>query len=184
MRETTIPSVTTIVRIGMFVAIIAILSQIAIPMPFGVPITLQTFALALCGYILGYKYGTLATIVYVLLGSIGIPVFANLSGGISVLFGMTGGFIWGFIVMALLSGLHIKFDSKVIGIMLGLVGLAICHILGVIQFSMVTATGVLKAFTLVSVPYLIKDVVSVVLAYYIAAIVRDRLKAAGLIINA
>jgi biotin transport system substrate-specific component len=183
MKNTMKTSTRTMVSIGMFVAIIVILAQIAIPMPFGVPVTMQTFAIALCGYVLGQKYGGLAAIIYTLLGVVGVPVFANFHGGISVILGMTGGFIWGFICLAFLTGLHIKFKRKSIGIALGLIGIAVCHLLGVIQFSIVTSTPVLKAFTVVSLPYIIKDVVSVVVAYFVAVAVRKRLTAAHLIEN-
>lgn len=174
-------SIKTIVQTALFTSIIVILSQIAIPMPFGVPITLQTFAVALCGYVLGWKYGTLSTLVYVLLGAVGLPVFANFSGGMSVIFGMTGGFIFGFLVLAALSGLHIRIKNKIVSILLGLSGLIICHVLGVIQFSFVTNTPFVKSLFLVSIPFLLKDVLSVIAAYLVAIAVRERLNKANLI---
>ena len=63
---------------GLFSAIIVIMAQIAIPMPLGVPMTMQTFAVTLAGIILGSKFGALSTFIYMLLGAIGLPVFANL----------------------------------------------------------------------------------------------------------
>ena len=95
-------STLTIVSIGLFTAIICVLSQIAIPLPTNVPITLQTFAIALAGYFLGWAKGTVSVIVYIFLGGVGVPVFANWKGGFGVLTGNTGGFIWGFILFALL----------------------------------------------------------------------------------
>jgi len=184
MKDSMITSTKTIVQVGMFAAIIVVLAQIAIPMPVGVPVTLQTFAIALCGYVLGKKNGVLSTGIYILMGVLGLPVFANFRGGIGVVFGMTGGFIWGFLVLAFLSGLHTQFKSKSIGIALGLIGLVICHVLGVIQFSVVTSTPLLKALFLVSVPYLIKDVISIVVAYFVASAVRNRLISAHLIEHA
>ena len=80
---------------GMFAAVIAVLSQIAIPLPSGVPVTLQTFAVALAGYTLGMKLGGLSAIVYVLIGAVGVPVFSGFKGGLGSLTGPTGGFIWG-----------------------------------------------------------------------------------------
>ena len=90
----------TIVMIGMFAAVLAVLSQISIPMPSGVPVTLQTFAVALTGFILGWKYGAISVGIYILLGTVGVPVFSNFSGGLGALFGKTGGFIWGFLFLA------------------------------------------------------------------------------------
>ena len=60
-----------IVLTGMFAAVLAALSQVQIPMPSGVPVTLQTFAVALTGYVLGWKYGLASTAIYTLLGAIG-----------------------------------------------------------------------------------------------------------------
>ena len=79
----------TIVMIGMFAAVLAVLSQISIPMPSGVPVTLQTFAVALTGFILGWKYGAISVGIYILLGTVGVPVFSNFSGGLGALFGKT-----------------------------------------------------------------------------------------------
>ena len=79
-----------IVGIGVMTAIIAVLSQITIPLPTHVPVTLQTFAVALAGYFLGWKGGAVSALVYGLLGAIGVPVFAGWSGGFSVIVGYTG----------------------------------------------------------------------------------------------
>lgn len=81
---------------ALFAALIAVLSQISIPLPSGVPITLQTFAVAFAGFFLGRKYGLAAVAVYVALGAAGAPVFAGFTGGAYKLVNVTGGFIWGF----------------------------------------------------------------------------------------
>ena len=81
--------------IGLFAVVIAICSWISIPTV--VPFTLQTFAVFLAVAVLGGKRGTLAVIVYVLLGAVGLPVFSGFKGGIGVLLNTTGGFIIGFV---------------------------------------------------------------------------------------
>ena len=86
-------------------AVMAVLSQISIPLPTGVPVTLQTFAVALCGYVLGVGMGGSALAVYLALGAVGLPVFAGFSGGVGSFLGVTGGFLWGFFLMSLLCGL-------------------------------------------------------------------------------
>lgn len=166
----------------MFTAILIVLSVISIPMPSGVPITLQTFAMALCGYVLGSKKGTLSTIIYILLGTIGIPVFAGMTGGPSWLAGYTGGFIWGFIGLTFLCGLGMaKMKKAVPAILLGVVGLAFCHLLGVIQFAIVAGVTFPASFAMVSVPYILKDVISVAGAYLVSIPVRKALFASGLL---
>lgn len=85
--------------IGLFAVVIAICSWISIPTV--VPFTLQTFAVFLAVAVLGGKRGTLAVIVYVLLGAVGLPVFSGFKGGIGVLLNTTGGYIIGFVFSAL-----------------------------------------------------------------------------------
>jgi len=81
---------------SVFVAIIAVSAQIIIPLPHGVPMTLQTFTIALAGILLGPKKGGLTVLIYILLGGVGVPVFAGFLGGLGVIFGFTGGFIMSF----------------------------------------------------------------------------------------
>lgn len=96
------------VLVGMFAAVLAVISQISLPMPTGVPITIQVFGVALVGASLGSRLGTTATLVYVLLGAIGLPIFANFSGGVSSIVGVTGGYIWAWPIMAWLCGIRPK----------------------------------------------------------------------------
>lgn len=173
-----------IVGVGVMAAIIAVLSQITIPLPTHVPVTLQTFAVALAGYFLGWQGGAAAALVYALLGAVGVPVFAGWSGGFGVITGYTGGFIYGFIVMAFLCGLGAKFCSnkisgKVIAIALGIAGLACDHLLGAIQYAAIADISLGKSILLVSVPYLVKDVISVVAAYLISIEIVSRLAKTG-----
>ena len=168
-------STRTMVTIGMFTAVLSVLSILMIPMPSGVPITLQTFAMALCGYVLGWKKGVSVTFIYILLGSVGVPVFAGMTGGVSRLFSYTGGFIWGFIFLVICCGLSIKQKNIIARIFLGSVGLVICHLIGVVQFSIVAETEVAVAFMTVSLPYLIKDIISMIGAYAVAVPIRKSL---------
>lgn len=174
-------STKEIVSVGMFAAVLAVLSQISIPMPSGVPITLQTFAVALTGVVLAWKLGTASMLVYILLGAVGVPVFAGFTGGAQVLVNYTGGFIWGFIVMILLCGIGVQMENKIAGILLGIAGLAICHLFGTVQFMAVMKMGFAESFLLASAPYLIKDVISVVLGFVIGGQLRTRLLKAGLL---
>ncbi len=172
--------VIQIVMVGVFAAVLAVLSQISIPLPTGIPVTMQTFAVALCGYALGWKRGTLATAVYIALGAVGLPVFAGFSGGVGSLVGLAGGYIWGFLPMAALCGVGLKMNHRVLAVVLGIAGLAACHLFGTVQFALVSSTGPLEAFLIASVPYLIKDVISVAAAYGIAEALRFGLKKSGL----
>jgi biotin transport system substrate-specific component len=168
-------NVKTLTRIALLAALTAILSQAAIPMPTGVSITLQTFAVALAGYLLGKKDGTISIVVYLALGAVGIPVFTGFTGGISKFVGVTGGFLWGFLFMAFLCGLGKEQSNRIVAILLGVAGLLICHLCGTLQFSILMGTPFLRALLLVSLPYLVKDILSVVAGYVVAEAVAKAL---------
>ncbi|MCI7766487.1 MAG: biotin transporter BioY [Oscillospiraceae bacterium] len=159
---------------GLLAAVIAVLSQVAIPLPSGVPVTLQTFAVALAGFTLGAKLGTASAAVYVIIGAVGVPVFANFKGGLGSLTGPTGGFIWGFILMALLCGLGMDSGKKPLAAVLGAAGLLLCHLCGAAQFTAIKGGGFVHSLLIVSVPYLLKDFISVALAYPLAIVIRNR----------
>lgn len=96
-----------IIICGMFAAITAILAQLEIPLPI-VPISGQTLAVGLTATIIGSRYGAIAMFCYAALGAAGIPVFAEAKGGVQVLLGPTGGYIFGFIVTAYVTGLILE----------------------------------------------------------------------------
>lgn len=150
-----------IIRAAVMTALIAVSSQLSIPLPSGVPITLQTFAVAFAGYFLGAKAGAAAVLAYIVLGAAGAPVFASFTGGAQALVGLTGGFLIGFVPMAFLSGLS-RGPSRARGVALGTLGLAVCHLMGALQFSLVSGTGFFASLALASLPYILKDILSVV----------------------
>lgn len=86
-------------------AVTCILAPLSVPLAGEVPISLATFAVLLSGILLGAKLGALSQVVYVLLGSVGVPVFAGWTGGIGITLGVTGGYIIGYIPMAFIAGL-------------------------------------------------------------------------------
>ena len=115
-----------IVYIAVFAVIMAICSWISIPT--AVPFTLQTFGVFVAVGVLGGKRGTLSILVFILLGAIGVPVFAGFSGGIGVLAGTTGGYIIGFLFSALVMWAMEKLPGKksVMQIVSMIVGLIVC----------------------------------------------------------
>lgn len=179
--ETKKVSTKTLVMAGMFTAVLAVLSQISIPMPSGVPVTLQTFGVALCACVLGWKFGTASVLIYLLLGAVGVPVFAGFHGGVGAIVGSTGGFLIGFLPMALLTGLCKPAKNKIGTAAASAAGLAVCHLLGILQFMFLMKMGFVEAALLVSVPYLVKDIVSVVLAFMIGTAVKKALNAADIL---
>lgn len=196
------PDTRDIAYIALFAAVMSVLSQISLPMPGGVPVTLQTFGAALVGYMLGAKKGAVSMAVYMLLGAAGAPVFAGFHGGFGSVVGQSGGFIWGFIPMAFLCGLGAQIGSGLPGSSLptaakiasgsirtipgigkaalaavpGLLGLAVCHFCGVMQWTAVRGGGVFGSFLTVSAPFLLKDIVSTMSAYFVSVAVKKRVR--------
>lgn len=161
-----------VVLAGMFAAVLTVISQISIPMPTGVPITIQVFGVALVGVVLGWRLGLYATAVYVLLGAAGLPVFANFHGGFSSLVGLTGGYIWAWPIMAVLCGIKPKTSSKFLNtaliIAFSLLGLAVDEIAGGLQWAALSGDmSVWGVFTYALVAFIPKDILLTVLAVVI-----------------
>lgn len=157
------------VYIAVFAVLIAICSWISIPTT--VPFTLQTFAVFLAVGVLGGKRGSLSVLIYILLGAVGIPVFAGFSGGFGVLLGQTGGYIVGFLFSALLMWLMEAFLGKktwVLGLSMVL-GLIVCYAIGTVWFMVVYAKNT-EAVELAVVlgwcviPFIIPDLIKIGLA--------------------
>ena len=172
------------VYIGIFTGLIAICSWISIPTV--VPFSLQTFAVFLAVSILGGKRGTLAVVVYVLLGAIGVPVFAEFTGGIDIILRNTGGYIIGFIFSALIMWLMEKLIGRKLwaqGISMVL-GLLVCYAFGTAWFMFVYMrdTGAIGLSTVLGwcvIPFIIPDAVKIALALTLSNVLKKPL--AGII---
>ena len=153
--------------------LIAICSWISIPT--AVPFTLQTFAVFFVLLLLGGERGTIATLVYVLLGAVGVPVFAGFSGGIGILLGSTGGYIIGFLFVGLIYILFEKFFKKniVMKIVALVLGLAVCYAFGTAWFMHVYIkssgeVGLLTVLGWCVFPFIIPDLIKMALAVVVA----------------
>jgi len=161
--------ISDLVYIALFAVLIAVCSWIAIPA--AVPFTLQTFAVFLAVDLLGGKRGSLAVLVYLLLGAVGIPVFAGFGAGIGFLFGPTGGYLLGFLLSALIywlvtAGLGAKLPVRICAMALGLL---VCYAFGTAWFMIVYArtSGPIRLAAALSwcvFPFLLPDAVKLALA--------------------
>lgn len=181
MKKNTINPID-LAYMGVCAALMAVCSWIAVPTT--VPFTLQTFAVFLAVGILGGKYGTLSVIVYILLGAVGAPVFADFSGGMGVLLGPTGGYIIGFIFSALVMWLIEIFAGKklwILGISM-VVGLLVCYAFGTVWYMQVyaqnngTAISLATALSWCVIPFIIPDALKIALAIYLSKVLRKVLK--------
>ncbi len=165
------------VYIAFFTVLIAVCSWISIPA--AVPFTMQTFGVFLAVSVLGGKRGTLAVVVYVLLGAVGIPVFSGFGAGIGILMGNTGGYIVGFIFSALVmwfmeSVLGGRIWVQAVSMVLGLV---VCYAFGTAWFLFVymRANGAVSLMTVLGwcvIPFIIPDAVKIVLALTVSRALR------------
>ena len=154
---------------ALFVAVMAVCSWISIPAT--VPFTLQTFGVFISIGLLGGKRGTLAILIYLLLGAIGLPVFSGFTGGIGHLLGPTGGYIIGFIFSALLMWLAERLFGKSVPVLAAsmIAGLIVCYAFGTAWFMSVYTKntgeiGLMTALGWCVFPYIIPDVAKIVLA--------------------
>ena len=157
-------STKELVICSLFSSLTAILTQISIPLP-SVPITMQVFAVALCGLVLGKRLGFISQIIYVLLGTIGLPVFTHFRGGIGMILGPTGGFILSFPIIAFVVGYFSEKFKSTRGIIFGMIcSLLISYIIGTLQFCLVTNSDVVKGITICVVPFIIVDIIKLIFA--------------------
>lgn len=167
--------------VAIFAVTIAICSWISIPTT--VPFTLQTFAVFLAVGVLGGRRGTFAVLVYILLGAVGLPVFAGFSGGLGALLGTTGGYIIGFFFSALLYWAMTKVLGKKTPVMVVamVLGLIVCYAFGTVWFMTVYARnsgaiGLGTALGWCVIPFIIPDLVKIALAVGLTRLLKPHVK--------
>ena len=177
----TVGKTTDMVYIAVGAALIAVCSWISIPT--SVPFTLQTFAVFFVLMTLGGERGTIATVVYVIMGALGVPVFAGFKGGLSVLMGNTGGYILGFIFMGLIymAVTVITGEKTIPMIVASIVGLAACYAFGTMWFMYIYMrnTGPVGVMTVLSwcvFPFIIPDIVKMTVAFAVSKRVRHYIR--------
>ena len=166
---------------ALFAALTAVCSQIQIPLPL-VPINLALLAVHLAGGLLGAKNGAISMVIYLLLGGIGAPVFAGLTGGPGILFGKTGGYIIGYIAAAAIVGALSGRLRSFWGLCLSMaIGVAACYLFGTIWFMVVTGMDLWTSLLYCVVPFLPGDVIKILLAASLCRKLRGPLSRHGLL---
>ena len=172
-----------IAYIGIFTALMAICSWISLPLPSGIPVTLQTFGVFLAVGILGGRRGTLAVAAYLLLGLVGAPVLAGFSGGVGSYLTPSGGYLVGFLFTALLMwGMERLLAQKKWVLLLSMIlGLAVCYAFGTAWFMVAYAksegaVGLLAVLGWCVFPYLLPDAVKLALAWLLSGELRRHVR--------
>lgn len=162
---------------ALMTAVICILAPLSIPIG-PVPISLTSLAIYFTMYILDTKRGTIAYLIYLLLGLAGLPIFSNFTGGPQKLFGPTGGYLIGFIPMALITGLVVDrfYKKRILCIIVMEASTWICYLFGS-AWLMVSMKITFKAALMAGViPFIIEDFIKMVLAGIFGPVLRDRLR--------
>jgi biotin transport system substrate-specific component len=152
--------------VSLFAALTAVGALISIPI-YPVPLTLQTLFTLLAGMTLGSVMGALSQIIYVLLGVVGLPVFAGFKAGIGILLGPTGGFLFGFIFSAYIIGklIELKKEKNIFYYFLvGFLGIVIIYFIGVTQLALVIGIGIKRALLIGALPFLPGDILKIIAA--------------------
>ncbi len=146
---------------ALMAAVLCVISPLSIPVG-AVPISLATLGVMLAGALLGAQLGTLSVLIYLVLGWVGLPVFAGYSSGFTCLFGPTGGYMIGYLFLAFLTGfLYKKKTSYLVGSIL--VGELVLYLLGTIWFMFVAQTSLVSALTICVLPFIPGDIAKIVL---------------------
>lgn len=144
---------------ALFASFIAVCSFVSVPVS-AVPMTLQAFAVLCASAILGPKLAMSAVLCYILLGAVGLPVFHGFHGGVGVLFGSTGGFIFGFIPTAFSVGALAKyFKPSILGLFFAmLLGMLPCYAVGCAWYAFLFGNGDIGGAVMTCVvPFLLPD---------------------------
>lgn len=172
----TSPKLKKIILAAEFAAIIAVLSQITIPAGL-IPFTMQTFAVGLVATVLGKKTGTLSVAIYLLLGLIGLPVFAGFSSGIGSLLGPTGGFLIGFLANAFITGwlCELGKNNLPMALIANLVGAFATLLFGTIWLQLSAGMDFSTALAAGFTPFILPGIIKAVAAAMIGVLMTRRL---------
>ena len=166
---------------AIFTALICVMSIITIPIGI-VPVTLSLLGVMLAAVILGTKKGVVSVLIYILCGLIGLPVFSGFKGGIQVIVGPTGGYIYSYLLTALIIGV-VSDKLKPNGIMAYVItffsccfGILFCYLFGTLHFAAVTDVSLSDAFFKCVAIFIPFDIIKAVVASFVGNIVKKRLK--------
>lgn len=171
-----------IILCALFAAVLCILSVITIPIGI-IPVTLGILGVLLVGVILGWRKGLISTLVFILLGCVGLPVFSGLQGGFQVLAGPTGGYITGYIGTVLLVGAASdkieaakRRPAALYRWIACMAGVFVCYLFGTIQYMLISQKSVWQALALCVYPFIPLDILKCIAAASVGGVVRSHLQ--------
>jgi len=165
---------------AMFAAILCMLCPLAIPVG-PVPVTLGTYVILFMGTVVEWKPAAAAVLIYLLVGFIGLPVFSGGTGGLGVLTGPTGGYLWCYLPMALLVSRFGRGGGWLRAALASVPAMLVCYVMGTLQYVELTSIPVSVALKLCVWPFVPFDIGKLVCAAMLGVRVRSRLQEAGLL---
>lgn len=151
-----------IVTISITTALMCVLSPISIPLVGGVPISLATLVVMLVASLIGYD-SVIVVVLYIVFGLMGLPVLSGYSSGASIVFGMTGGYIFGYLLLALVTAIaYKKYESKSLRFVGMIIGTALLYVLGTIWFMAYTKMALVPSLMACVIPFIPGDLVKMV----------------------
>lgn len=176
-------------RIALMAALTAVMAQIAVPIE-PVPFTFQVLAVILAGYLLGPRYGAMAMLVYLLLGAVGVPVFANFTSGLGSLLGPSGGYLWSYPLAAAVAGLAApalagsrRPVAMAWGVGAGTLALVVIYAVGAFWLAVQANLSPGAAIAAGVAPFVVFDAVKVAFATVLAAAVAPRIASTRLFVG-
>lgn len=167
-------------RCSLFAAIICVCSFLNFPVG-PVPVTAALLAVMLVGIVLSPLEALLTTTVYILIGALGIPVFSSGGAGIGILLGPTGGYIWSYPFLALITSLFslIKTNKKPLKYLFAFIGCitgtAVCYFCGTLQYMYICSTTFYTAVLTCIIPFIIFDIIKAIAACSVGVLLRNRI---------
>ncbi len=167
---------------ALFTALMCILGPIALPIG-PVPISLTNLIIYIAVFIIGTKYGTLSYVVYLLLGAVGLPIFSGYAGGLGKLSGPTGGYLIGFIPMAIISGIAVSkwMKKKYMIVIFMVLATLLDYAIGTVWFVYLMKCEIWYALTVCVFPFLIGDGAKIAIAIILGSLIRGRLVKIGFV---
>lgn len=177
-------SIKQIALVGLMTSVICVLGPWALHIPISpVPISLGMLAIYFVSSVLGMELGFVSVTIYLFLGLIGLPVFTDFMGGPGKLLGPTGGYLIGYLFMALICGFFTdKWNGKIIIHFFGMIlGTAACYLFGTLWLEHQLSLSFPEALLIGVIPYIPGDLIKLIIAMIVGGQLRKRLHIAGLI---
>ena len=171
------------VTIALSTTILAVCAFITIP--FYVPFTLQTFALFTIIGLFGLKRAFFSVCLYLLLGAVGLPVFSGFQGGLGTLFGVTGGYLFGFLPATFVCSLLLSFFKTckkkiLVHCLSSVAGLSVCYVFGTLWYLLLyqnstRSLSVTSVLSLCVIPFILPDFIKIILSAYVVKLLKKHM---------